>query len=58
MQSSVFNKFTKANRQGTQGEETTGLGLYIVKQIVDLHRGKIWLESKENQGTTVYVELS
>jgi two-component system, OmpR family, sensor histidine kinase VicK len=40
LQNSVFNKFTKANRQGTQGEETTGLGLFIVKQIVELHRGK------------------
>jgi two-component system sensor histidine kinase VicK len=58
LQSSVFNKFTKANRQGTQGEATTGLGLFIVKKIVDLHQGKIWLESKENQGTDFYIELS
>jgi two-component system sensor histidine kinase VicK len=57
LQSSVFHKFTKANRQGTQGEATTGLGLYIVKQIVDSHKGRIWLESKENQGTSVYIEL-
>lgn len=57
LQKSVFNKFTKANRQGTRGEATTGLGLYIVKQIVDLHKGKVWLESKENQGTSFYVEL-
>jgi two-component system sensor histidine kinase VicK len=57
IQKSVFNKFTKANRQGTGGEATTGLGLYIVKQIVDLHKGKVWLESKENQGTSFFVEL-
>jgi two-component system sensor histidine kinase VicK len=57
LQRSIFQKFTKANRQGTQGEATTGLGLYIVKQIVDLHKGKIWLESKENQGTCFYIEL-
>jgi two-component system sensor histidine kinase VicK len=57
LQKSVFNKFTKANRQGTKGEATTGLGLYIVKQIVDLHKGKVWLESKENEGTSFYVEL-
>jgi two-component system sensor histidine kinase VicK len=56
LQKSVFNKFTKANRQGTKGEATTGLGLYIVKQIIDLHKGKIWLESKENEGTSFYVE--
>jgi two-component system sensor histidine kinase VicK len=57
LQKSVFNKFTKANRQGTKGEATTGFGLYIAKQIIDLHKGKIWLESKENEGTSFYVEL-
>jgi two-component system sensor histidine kinase VicK len=57
LQGSVFNRFTKANRQGTQGEETTGLGLFIVKHIVELHQGKIWLESQENEGTCFYVEL-
>ena len=57
LQGSVFKKFTKANRQGTEGEATTGLGLFIVKQIVDLHRGRIWLESKEHEGTTFYIEL-
>jgi len=53
----VFNKFTKAGRAGTGGEPTTGLGLYIVKQIIDKHKGKVWVESKENAGTTVFVEL-
>jgi two-component system sensor histidine kinase VicK len=57
LQSTVFQKFTKANRQGTQGEATTGLGLYIVKQIVELHKGNIWFESKENAGTSFYIEL-
>jgi two-component system sensor histidine kinase VicK len=57
IQSSVFNKFTKAKRRGTQEEATTGLGLFIVRKIVDLHKGKVWLESKENKGTTFYVEL-
>ena len=55
---SIFNMFTKAGREGTQGETTTGLGLYIVKQIVDMHRGKIWLESQENVGTSFFVELN
>jgi two-component system sensor histidine kinase VicK len=57
LQSSIFQKFTQAGRQGTEGEETTGLGLYIVKQIVELHRGKIWFESEENKGTTFFIEL-
>jgi two-component system sensor histidine kinase VicK len=53
----VFNKFTRANRQGTGGEATTGLGLFIARQIVTLHGGMIWLESSENRGTTFYVAL-
>ncbi|GGK71132.1 ATP-binding protein [Rufibacter glacialis] len=57
LQGSIFDKFTKANRQGTEGENTTGLGLFIVKQIVDLHKGKIWLESQEGIGTTFFLQL-
>jgi two-component system sensor histidine kinase VicK len=57
LQTSIFDKFTKANRKGTKGESTTGLGLFIVKQIVDIHHGKIWLESEEGIGTTFFIEL-
>jgi two-component system sensor histidine kinase VicK len=57
LQEAVFNKFTRANRQGTQGEATTGLGLFIVRQIVTLHGGTVWLESSEEQGTSFYVAL-
>lgn len=53
----IFDKFTKASRRGTEGEKSLGLGMSIVKRIVELHHGKIWLESEENKGTTVYIEL-
>ncbi|QDA61622.1 cell wall metabolism sensor histidine kinase WalK [Hymenobacter jejuensis] len=36
---------------------TTGLGLFIARQIVELHGGHIWLESREQAGTTFFVEL-
>ncbi len=57
LQEVIFDKFTKAGRKGTAGEKSFGLGMSIVKQIVELHGGNIWLESEENKGTTVYVEL-
>jgi two-component system, OmpR family, sensor histidine kinase VicK len=57
MQSEVFNKFTTAKRRGTQGESTTGLGLFISKRIVDVHQGQIWLDSKQDEGTTFYIRL-
>lgn len=57
LQSSIFDQFTKARRQGLKGEETTGLGMFIVKVIVELHKGKISLESEEGLGTKFIVEI-
>ena len=53
----IFDKFTKAKRHGTLGEKPVGLGMSIVKQIVDAHNGRVWFESRENEGTTFYLEL-
>jgi signal transduction histidine kinase len=53
----VFELFTEARRRGTSGEETFGLGLYISKQIVEAHGGKIWFESAAGKGTVFYVLL-
>ncbi|WP_199117082.1 tetratricopeptide repeat-containing sensor histidine kinase [Pedobacter sp. ASV28] len=57
MQAKVFDMFTEAKRPGTAGEKTFGLGLAISKQILDLHQGKIWLESTPGKGTIFFVEL-
>ncbi|WP_299986760.1 PAS domain-containing sensor histidine kinase [uncultured Pontibacter sp.] len=57
LHATVFQKFTKARRQGTKGEPTTGLGLYIVKQIIDEHKGRVWIESQADAGTSVFIEL-
>ena len=56
-QNGLFEKFTKARRQGLKGEPSTGLGMSIIKTIVEWHDGKIWFESEEGKGTTFYVEL-
>jgi two-component system, OmpR family, sensor histidine kinase VicK len=51
----IFERFYRV-----RGEKTvtgTGLGLYICKQIIQAHRGKIWAESDPGQGTTFFIEL-
>jgi two-component system sensor histidine kinase VicK len=53
----LFDKFTDAGRTGLNGQRSNGLGMYIIKNIVEWHGGKIWFESEENQGTTFYIEL-
>lgn len=55
--SSLFDKFTKARRKGLKGEPSTGLGMSIIKTIIDWHRGTIWFKSKENEGTVFYIEM-
>ncbi len=49
--SKVFGKFQQFSRTTGAGKKGTGLGLAITKGIVELHRGKIGVDSKLNQGT-------
>lgn len=53
----LFKKFSKATRRGTTGEESTGLGLYLTRNIIEKHQGSVWLESEEGRGTNVYINL-
>lgn len=54
----VFTKFAVMSSYATGNENANGLGLALVKMLVDLHKGKIWAESDgKNQGSTFYVEL-
>jgi signal transduction histidine kinase len=50
----IFDRFYRIRSEKATG---TGLGLYICKQIIDAHRGKIWAESNPGQGTTFFIEL-
>lgn len=53
----VFEPFTSASRRGVAGEKSIGLGLSICKKIIELHYGKIWAESKINEGSTFFIVL-
>ncbi|MDY0079187.1 MAG: HAMP domain-containing sensor histidine kinase [Ignavibacteriaceae bacterium] len=48
----LFKPFQKTSTQATAGEKSIGLGLFIVKRIVEAHGGKITAESILNSGTT------
>jgi len=51
--SRVFEKFQQVESGGKNEEGGTGLGLAICRQIIERHGGKIWVESKEGEGTRV-----
>lgn len=54
----VFDRFRQAAGTGSQSHEGLGLGLAIVRQLVELHGGRVWAESAgENQGATFTVRL-
>lgn len=57
IQKHLFSDFIQSGRSGTSNETSSGLGLYIVKKLVDQHQGQLWFESRENRGTTFYVEF-
>ena len=48
----LFTKFFRVSGVLEQGSKGTGLGLYISKAIVDMHKGRIWVESKIGIGST------
>ncbi len=52
-QDKIFNVFSKLQNN----DPSSGIGLSIVKKIIDLYKGKIWLESQENSGTTFYFTI-
>jgi signal transduction histidine kinase len=56
-QNHIFNKYYRAHVGHEQDKGGAGLGLTVLKHIVDAHRGKIELESKVNQGSTFTISL-
>lgn len=56
-QENIFNKFFRASNAIKIQTEGNGTGLFIAKNIVQAHKGRIWFETKEGQGTTFYFTL-
>ncbi len=46
METKLFQKFSRLKQKGTEGVKGSGLGLYMCKNIVEKHGGKIWAESE------------
>jgi len=53
----VFTKFFRSQKVVKKETLGTGLGLYLAKNIIERHGGKIWFKSEENRGTTFYFTL-
>lgn len=53
----VFERFFRGRQKGVEHISGSGLGLSLVKAIVENHGGRVWLESQEGIGTTFYVSL-
>ena len=53
----LFQKYTAASQSGTDGEKSTGLGMSIVKRLVEIHEGDISIASKLGEGTTITVSF-
>jgi len=56
-QKNIFNKFQRLSTKPTGNETSTGLGLSITKELIELHNGSIWVESQLEEGSTFYFKI-
>jgi signal transduction histidine kinase len=56
-QTRIFEQFHQVDSSDTKAKGGTGLGLAIAKQIVEMHGGRIWVESTLGKGSTFHMEL-
>jgi signal transduction histidine kinase len=56
-QARIFEQFHQVDNSNTKAKGGTGLGLAIAKQIIEMHGGRIWVESILGKGATFRVKL-
>lgn len=56
-QKNIFATYYRASNAEHHTAHGTGMGLYFTKQLVDLHNGTLWFESREGQGSTFFVKF-
>lgn len=57
LQVKVFERFFRGRQKGIEHVSGSGLGLSLVKTIVENHHGRLWLESEENSGTAFFISI-
>ncbi len=53
----IFERFRQVNKSFVRSHEGSGIGLSLVKSLVEVHGGKIWAESEVGKGSKFYIEL-
>ena len=56
-QAQIFGRFARAENARLRGIGGTGLGLYLCRELIEQHRGRIWFQSSEGKGTTFFLTL-